>query len=168
MQQEVINDDAGMLRMAREIEKWQKSNGYPLLNDLPLEAKVCWAWRGIETLRWSPFPFTIPLPGKITLREYRWNTTSLDTYRAMRKMVIEKDWGSENSGKVVANIEYFFYFNTAGEAESGSNHWKYQSPLVTGPLKKQTIDGAHIIPASYFNVDYSFNHFKKHNIIFGD
>lgn len=119
-------DDDVMLNAAREISKWQKQMGMPYnLENYPLIAKLCWAWRG----GMSP---NVPTRTQFTLTSDKYQSQKLDLfgYKWMtsdpNKMSEKRTW-LINNGLVKSSItgteqaiERYLYFPRGP-------HWMYSN-----------------------------------------
>lgn len=139
-------DDNKMLNLAREINQWQKENGFYLLNDLSLEAKVAWAWRGNTTMARGPFNLQNYKSGKLPLKGYLWNTIDPDTLRDMKVVAEEKRWVKRDVKDVIYKIEDYFFFSGM------KKNWFYQ----TCPEIIKDIEDVDVACGQVLNVDYQF------------
>lgn len=142
----VREDDNKMLNLARELTQWQKANGFFPISDLPLEAKVAWAWRGNTSMARGPFNLQSYKSNKLPLRAYEWNMISPDTLRDMRTEAEKNQWMCKNVGEIIATIEDYFFFS--GQKE----HWFYQT---CGEVIKN-VDGVDVTCGQVLNADYQF------------
>jgi hypothetical protein len=149
-----------MLSLAREITAWQVSRGHHLLKELPLEAKICWAWRGNT----SPLRGPYILQGqfqrvKLDLKAYEWNTVDPQTLKDMRSDAEGKRWISKDVGKFVGALEEYFFFS--GQQQ----HWYYQ----TYPEIIKDVDGVDVEWGAVLDVDFQFyQRYKKGLKALGD
>ena len=87
-------DASDLLTFFRETNELQKQNGYPPLEDYPLEAKVCLAWTANRATLRGPYNFYRYNPNikTMTLEKYEWNTVSVETLRKMREKMVDAGW----------------------------------------------------------------------------
>lgn len=144
---QVRADDNAMLSLARETTEWQTSRGYYLLRNLPLEAKICWAWRGNT----SPLRGPYILQGQfqrtqLTLNAYEWNTVDPRTLKDMRSDAESRGWTSKDINHFVATLEDYFWFS--GQQQ----HWYYQ----TYPEIIENVDGVNVTYGAVLNVEFQY------------
>jgi hypothetical protein len=122
---QVRQDDANMLRLSREIMKWQESRFMVPLSSLPLDAALYWGWRGtLTTLSWEdggPLPLGNYVYHKMPLNAYLWDTIDPHTLGDMRADIERLGWVSQGFPEfevdsIVKNVEEYSYF---------TNHWEY-------------------------------------------
>jgi hypothetical protein len=163
VRQAVYNNSAAMLRFGRETSQWQRESGLPYdLENYPLEAKICWAWTAnsiiVEGGKDVPHaPLAQFINGiRLNLKSYQWFTVSVSTLTKMREIVSEK-WLNASVGVVIANLEYYFYFNAVPPGgDNGSTNWIYTSGNDT-----MVIDGEQVLNHNYYNVNWLFGHYLE-------
>jgi hypothetical protein len=106
----VYKDTNDLLNFFRETNEIQKARGYNQLEDYPLEAKVCLAWTGNETMKWNPLKWQPVIPTslvyysnqKLSSDIYEKDSVSISTLQRMREIAHQKDFWK---GDLVANVE---------------------------------------------------------------
>jgi hypothetical protein len=144
----VKKDTTDLLAYFRETNELQRRRGFPLLEEYPLEGKICLAWTANNAAHfWSDtFSLTKLVKRSLGLSDYEWATVSTGTLREMRQLVERNGWLGTNFGTTVSNLEYYFYF---------SNHWNY---TYTTWLR---IDGRYVRAVGIHNVDWQFQYYLK-------
>ena len=94
----VYKDINEFLEFGRSTSELQKALGLPYnLENYPLEAKVCWAWRGNEIMKWNPLKWQPTMPTSLVyyssnplpLVIYEKDTVSITALRKMREFISE-------------------------------------------------------------------------------
>jgi len=136
-------------------------NGYYLLEDYPLEAKVALACTGNQTPVFAKtHALSFFMDKRLDMKSYNWNTVSINTLSKMREIAGEKRWLNKEVGKTIGNIEYYFYFN---KGYSNSTHWEY-----TGYAPQWiVVDGERVGNSRLGNMDYLFSFFIREDKAFG-
>jgi hypothetical protein len=160
----VYKDMNDLIGFFRETNLWQLENGYYLLENYPLEAKIALAWTGNQTpvyAKTHSLSFFMDKP--LDIKSYNWNTVSISTLRKMKDIAEQKKWLSKNVVETIGNIENYFYFN---RGYSNSTHWNFTSP---GSRRDKWIivDGERVGNFFVGNMDYLFNYFSGHDQSFG-
>lgn len=122
----VRKDSNDLLAFFRETNDWQRRSGAVQLETLPLEAKICLAWTG-NYAAMSGRPQHLPSFKKSKLPKwvYDWLTVNKVSLLRMREEVIRRGGYSADTNSLIANLEYFFYFDKGGKA-GASTHWIYK------------------------------------------
>ncbi len=157
-------DDGKMLRLSREIVKWQEERGMVSLSDLPLDASLYWAWRGTTTmsrgdsgLGGGPYALQLFRDKMMPLKAYLWDTIDPDTMKEMRADAEQLGWPyGTDINSIVAKIEDYWYTGRP-------SHWEYH--YVTKDGKSDTIkdvDGVDVEYGEIQNTDWQYyQRFKK-------
>jgi hypothetical protein len=99
-------DDNRLLNLAREISSWQTLNGYYVLDSLPLEAKINWAWRGSENLGYS-FIYLRDEGKRIGESVYSSRVVSVSTLEEMRQFVMNA-WLKRDIDQTMKSMENLY------------------------------------------------------------
>ena len=149
-------DANSLLQYGRETALWQEEQGLAHnLEEYPLEAKACWAWRGGMTMINGPFRIEDRAEKRFGKEVYEWNTVSPATLRKMKQFVYENLFDM-TLGEVFENLEEYFYF------EGYSAHMDYQVHQ-----RQIEIDGKHVMNRHINNIDWQYARFEKEKRIFG-
>lgn len=149
VRQAVKKDTSDLLGFFRETCELQNRHGYPLLEEYPLEAKICLAWSANHAPDfWSDTFSLARFKGSIELdlASYEWATISIQTLRQMRDYLDRNLWIGRDYGDTVSKMEEHLYF---------SNHWNYTYTTYL------TIDGRHVRAVSIHNVDWQFQYYLR-------
>ncbi len=152
----VHKDTNDLLNYFRETDEWQKAVGHHCLEDYPLEAKVALAWTANDTGTHGPHALSgLQRKSKsrtFGLKDYSWNTVSVNTLQEMKSHAIEKGWSNNNVGTVSENLEEYFSFSGTGR------HWKY----VYSWNEKLEIDGEVVSARNMNNADFEYGHYVEY------
>jgi len=148
VRQAVKRDANEFLIFFRGTSELQRGQGHPLLEDYPLEAKICLAWRANNAGDfWSDtFSLTKFASRTLQLNAYEWATVSLATLRQMRDLMEKNRWVVADRGSTVANLEDYFYFG---------NHWNYTYTTYL------SIDSVTVRAVGIHNVDWQFRYYLQ-------
>jgi len=158
-----MHDATDMLVFLRETSEWQKGKGATELESYPLEGKICLAWRA-NYAAMSGRPHHLPSfkTSKISRWAYEWITVNRDSLLKMRNEIVQRGWYSTDTNTLIANLEYFFYFNRGGKA-GGSTHWVYK-----GGDETAVVDNRTVVNHDMSNADFVFKFFLENGYAFGD
>ncbi len=168
VRQAVYKDVNSVLNFGRQVSQWQRAAALSYnLEDYPLEAKICWVWTGNVTPIFGPFGLSDNtnsqnfLVKRLPLEGYLWNTVSVETLTKMRSLVETtgamlsgQRMLTEDVGKTIHNLEYYFYF--MHPKGSSSEHWDYADPNYPGSVKTIELDGKPVENWFIFNIDAMF------------
>ena len=162
-------DTSDLLAFFRETNELQKQAGYYQLENHPLEAKLALAWTGNECAAGfgenRPHRLFDYTDKSLTLNAYRWNVVEVETLRQMRKLMVGNGWIANSVDRTVANLEYYFYFNSG---LTSSTHWNYTNPVRPGAKEEYiVIDGERVLNHGHQNVDFVFRYYLEHNMGIG-
>jgi len=159
----VYRDASDLLSFFRETNEWQRCSGAVQLERFPLEAKICLAWRG-NYAAMSGRPQHLPSFKKSKLPKwtYDWLTVNKASLLRMREEVIRRGWYSVDANSLIANLEYFFYFDKGGKA-GASTHWVYE-----GGDEVITVENRTTVNHDMSNADFVFQFFLENEYAFGD
>jgi hypothetical protein len=104
----VYRDTNDMLNFGRETSEIQRALGLSYnLDDYPLEAKVCWAWRWNRSTLRGPYNFYIfdVSKNKVPIEVYNWGKADIEILKKMRNDAFEKNWISSNFNETIKNLE---------------------------------------------------------------
>lgn len=150
----VYKDINEFLEFGRSTSELQKALGLPYnLENYPLEAKVCWAWRGNEIMKWNPLKWQPTMPTSLVyysskplpLVIYEKDTVSITALRKMREFIKDR-FLSKNVNTMVTNIEKYFWID-------GYGLWEF----TTLPKLVTDEDGLD----AYRDVDWQFNRYLQ-------
>jgi len=147
-------DNREFLEFGRSTSELQKALGLPYnLENYPLEAKVCWAWRGNEIMKWNPLKWQPKMPTSLVyysnkplpLVIYEKDTVSIAALRKMRELVKAR-FLSKNVNTMITKVEEYFWIGTNGL-------WEFTTlpKLVTD---ENGLD-------AYRDVDWQFNRYLQ-------
>jgi hypothetical protein len=168
VQKQVRLDDANMLRLSREITKWQEQQKMAVLSKLPLDAAIYWAWRGTTTMDrggyWAygggPYPLQTFRTKKMSLKAYLWDTIDPKTLRDMRADAEKLGWTKNgNIDSIAAQVEDYYY----GYAWGKTGHWEYHYVKSNGDSDTiKNVDGVDVEYGEVQNTDWQYyQRFKK-------
>ena len=135
-------DDNRLLNLAREISSWQTLNGYYVLDSLPLEAKINWAWRGSENLGYS-FIYLRDEGKRIGESVYSSRVVSVSTLEEMRQFVMNA-WLKRDIDQTMKSMENLYI--------QLPKYWAGSAPTWT--LNESE---SHLL-----NANYVWQYFKAH------
>ena len=157
VQQQVRKDDVDLLDFFRETNDLQRKDGFPQLENLPLEAKVSLAWLGGETGTHGHYGLTGSQTVRddtmyqLNLRGYSWDVVSIQTLREMRDEMMRQGWVSPSIDETVAKVEDYFFFSGFNE------HFDYvSSRQVTIQIWNETAESRNIN-----NANFEFEYYKQ-------
>jgi len=162
----VQKDTSEFLAFFRDTNDIRKKQGYRQLEDYPIEAKLCLVWSGSAAvyMNWPGHSLSgadrrdesrVP---KANIRDYAWDTVSVQTLVEMQRFMIDKDWFKDDTDLVNQLVESYFYLG-------GRSHWDNPTdPGNLGGLRPETpilIDGEEIRPRNFWNVDLIWSYFGR-------
>ena len=106
VRRQVRLDNSAMLNMSREISESQKSSGYFPLGDMPLEAKIAWAWRGSENVGYKLI-YLRDDGKRIDEAVYSSVAVSVSTLKEMRQFVTN-EWLSHRIDETMKKMENLY------------------------------------------------------------
>ena len=130
--QAVYKDSNKLLDFGRETSRLQKTLGFPFtLEDSPLIGKIAWAWRANDLgrfghIRYEPFwgdsntasmkplnlhPFVENLRNRINLKDYYWQTVSVETLKDMRDYQFKQKIDLSSPSRITLSSTSFAYNN---------------------------------------------------------
>lgn len=151
---QVRTDDDVMLNAAREISEWQKQIGMPYnLENYPLIAKLCWAWRGgmspnVPTRTQFTLTSNKYQTQRLDLFGYKWMTSDPSKMSEKRSWLINNGLVKDSIADTEQAIERYLYFPRGP-------HWIYSNGNQNPPIV--VINGV-TVPGSWGinNPDFEF------------
>ena len=168
----VSNDTSNLLAFFRETNQLQEERGYYPLENYPLEAKVVLGWTGGESPDAAKsHALSLFLDRHLDLKSYRWDFTSVETYKEMRTFmtkeiqvwpppyfVIEKKTLLNKSAfQTLQNVNAYFRYD-------GQN-WTYT--LHGGPSQAVIVDGEEMSNWEYGSTNYCFAQLLSRGVVYG-
>jgi hypothetical protein len=172
-----INDLLNFFRETNEIQKGFSDNQHDYqLEHYPLDALVALAWTGNDLGRGGHIhyclisksnciPSDVPLNihhfiengiRNVNLKDYQWNTVSVQTLREMGQTVSDQQWLGVDLTQTVDNLESYFY---VGPNAPGFDfaHWTFTEPN-DGFI---VVNGETTINHNMNNANFEFQHFTE-------
>jgi sarcosine oxidase delta subunit len=176
VQQAVYSDCNDMLNFLRDTNELQKTWGASQLEDYPLDALAALAWSGNDLGRGghihyclisdkscqpSHYPLNIHhfienIDRQVTLKDYRWNTVSVQTLRQLQQTVVQRPWLGQDANVTADNLENYFYVGPNNRGFSFA-HWNFTEPND----EFINVNGEQTIDHNMNNANFEYQYFTK-------
>jgi len=156
----VHRDTSNLLNFFRETNEMQESMCCHQLERYPLEAKICLAWTGGQSVGVAKqYAASLFLLRKFSLRAYEWCITSLDTLTRMREIIANKKWWTNDTARTVERVMDYFWYD--------KGHWIYTPSPGRMVRTLVVVDGVQMSNWMYGSTNHIFRQYLEKDKVYG-